>query len=180
MAANNANAVQVAVTGSAYVGATGTAAPTTAVSALNVAFTELGYISADGITETRDRSTNPIRAWQNADLVREVVTESSATFKFTLLEATKEVVELYYGTSVVTATGSVEVNPGTTGGRKSFVFNAVDGAKVIRIYVPSGEVLAVEPVAYVNGEPVSFGVTVTAYSTGTFSYKRFQSDLVVA
>lgn len=175
--ATNANNVQVAVTGSAYVGATSTAAPTTAVSALNVAFTELGYISPDGITETRDRSTNQIRAWQNADLVREVITESSATFKFTLLEATQSVVELYYGSTVTTATGGIDVNPSATGGRKSFVFNAVDGAKVIRIYVPSGEVTAVEPVAYVNGDPVSFGITVTAYSVGAYSYKRFQSDL---
>lgn len=177
--ANNSNNVAVAITGSAYVGATTVTAPTTAVSALNVGFAELGYISADGITETRDRSTNQIRAWQGADLVREVVTESTATFKFTLLEATKDVVELFYGSSVAGATGSVDVNPSSTGGRKSFVLNAVDGAKVIRLYIPSGEVLSVEPVAYVNGDPVSFGITVTAYSVGAYSYKRFQSDLVV-
>lgn len=180
MATPNANAVQVAVTGSAFVGATTTTAPTTAVSALPVGFTELGYISPDGITETRDRSTSQIRAWQNADLVREVVTESTATFSFTLLEATKEVVELYYGSAVTNSNGSIDVNPSATGGRKSFVFNAVDGSKVIRIYVPSGEVTAVEPVAYVNGEAVAFGITVTAYSVGAFSYKRFQSDLVVS
>lgn len=177
--ANNSNNVAVAVTGSAYVGATSVTAPTTAVSALPVGFTELGYISPDGITETRDRSTNQIRAWQNADLVREVITESSATFKFTLLEATKDAVELYYGSAVTNSNGSIDVNPGSTGGRKSFVFNAVDGSKVIRLYVPSGEVTAVEPISYVNGDPVSFGVTVTAYSVGAYSYKRFQSDLVV-
>lgn len=178
--ANNSNNVAVAVTGSAYVGATTVSAPTNATTALPIGFTELGYISPEGITETRDRSTNQIRAWQNADLVREVVTESTATFTFTLMEASKEVVELYYGSTVTGSDGSVEVNPGATGGRKSFVFNAIDGAKVIRIYVPSGEVMAVEPVAYVNGDPVAFGITVTAYSVGAYSYKRYQSDLVVA
>jgi len=178
--ANNSNNVAVAVSGSAYVGATTIAAPTDATTALPIGFAELGYISPDGITETIDKTTNQIRAWQNADLVREVVTEATATFSFTLMEATKEVVELYYGATVAGATGGVDVNPGATGGRKSFVFNAVDGAKVIRIYVPSGEVMAVEPVAYVNGDPVAFGITVTAYSVGAYSYKRFQSDLVVA
>lgn len=178
--ANNSDNVAVAVSGSAFVGATSVTAPTTAISSLNVGFAELGYISTDGITETRDRSTNQIKAWQNGDLVREVVTDSTSTFKFTLLEATKAVIELYYGASVNTGNGSIEVNPSATGGRKSFVFNAVDGDKVIRIYVPLGEVTAVEPISYVNGDPVSFGITVTAYSNGTYAYKRFQSDLVVA
>lgn len=177
--ANNANNVRVGVSGSAYVGATSASAPTTASSAIS-AFTELGYISTDGITETRDRSTNQIRAWQNADLVRESVTESTATFKFTMLEATKDVLELFYGSSVTTSNGSIEVNPSATGGRKSFVLNVVDDDKLIRIYIPQGEVLAVEDVTYVNGDPVSFGITVTAYSNGTYSYKRFQSDLVSA
>lgn len=177
--ANNANNVRVGVTGSAWVGATSATAPTTAVSNLT-GFTELGYISADGITETRDRGTNDIRAWQNSDLVRTVVTDSMATFQFTLLEATKATVELYYGATVTGSNGSIEVNPASTGGLKSFVLNAIDGDKSIRLYIPSGEVTAVEPIAYVNGDPVSFGITVTAYSNGTFSYKRFQSDLVVA
>ena len=114
--ANNANNVRVGVSGSAYVGATTATAPTTASSAIS-SFTELGYISTDGITETRDRSTNQIRAWQNADLVRESVTESTATFKFTMLEATKDVLELFYGSAVTTSNGSIEVNPSATGGR---------------------------------------------------------------
>ena len=173
----NANNVRVGVTGSAWVGATSATAPTSATSSLT-GFTELGYISPDGITETRERGTNDIRAWQNSDLVRSVVTDSTATFSFTLLEATLDTIELYYGAEVNLLDGSVNVNPGATGGRKSFVFNAVDGDKVIRLYVPSGEVTAVEPVAYVNGDPVSFGITVTAYSVGDYSYVRFQSDLV--
>lgn len=177
--ANNANNVRVGVSGSAYVGATSATAPTTASSAIST-FTELGYISTDGITETRERSTNMIRAWQNADLIREVTTESSASFKFTMLEATKDTLELFYGSSVTTTNGSIEVNPSNTGGRKSFVLNVVDGDKLIRIYIPSGEISAVEDVVYVNGDPVSFGITITAYSTGVYSYKRFQSDLVVA
>lgn len=172
----NANNVRVGVTGSAWVGATSATAPTTATSSLT-GFTDLGYISADGITETRDRGTNDIRAWQNADLVRSVVTDSSATFSFTLLEASLDAVELYYGAEVDLIDGSVAVNPSATGGRKSFVFNVVDGDKVIRLYIPSGEVTAVEPISYVNGDPVSFGITVNAYSVGDHSYIRFQSDL---
>lgn len=177
--ANNSNNVRVGVSGSVYVAATTASAPTTASSSLT-GYTELGYISTDGITETRERSTNLIRAWQNADLVREVVTESNAMFKFTCLEATKDVLELFYGSTVTGSNGSIEVNPASTGGRKSFVFNVVDADKLVRLYVPLGEVTAIDDVVYVNGDPISFSMTVTAYGNGTYSYKRFQSDLVVA
>ena len=71
----SAENVVVGVTGKVYVGATSLAAPTSSTSALNVGFVELGYVSADGVTFTTDKSTNQIRAWQNADLVRESVTE---------------------------------------------------------------------------------------------------------
>ena len=42
--------------------------------------------------------------------------------------------------------------------------NLVD--KVIRHYIPSGEVLSVEAQTFANGEAVMYGVTVTAYASG--------------
>lgn len=80
--------VNVGTTGAIYVGPTSSTAPTGATSVLT-GFTDLGYISADGVTETRDRSTSQIRAWQNSDLVREVVTEATATFSATLLDLSR-------------------------------------------------------------------------------------------
>lgn len=160
-----ADNVKVGVTGSVYVGPTTTTAPTSATAALDAGFSELGYVSGDGLEEARDRSTNQIRAWQNGDLIREVVTESTATFKFMLMETTKAVIELFYGSSVSGsgASAKVDVNPSATGGKKSFVFNVVDGTTTVRTYVPVGEVLAVEPVKIANGEVIGYGVTVTAY-----------------
>ena len=49
--------VRVAVTGAVYVAPTGTAAPNYSDDALNVAFQDLGYVSADGIAESIDRAT---------------------------------------------------------------------------------------------------------------------------
>ena len=175
---NTASAVKVGVTGSVWVGPTSATAPTSATTTLT-GFTELGYVSPDGLEEARDRSTNQIRAWQNGDLIREVVTESTATFKFMLMETTKAVIELFYGGTVSGsgASSAIDVNPSATGGKKSFVFNVVDGASVQRTYVATGEVLAVEPVKGANGEVIGYGVTVTAYpdSTGK-AYTKFSSD----
>jgi hypothetical protein len=158
----SAENVVVGITGKVYVGATSAAAPTTSTSALT-GFTELGYVSEDGVEFATDKSTNQIRAWQNADLVREVVTEGTVTYAFTLLETNQDVIEAYFGASMVD--GKIEVNPSNTGGRKSFVIDVVDGAKAIRHYVPSGEILSVEAQQIVNGEAVSYGVTVTAYAS---------------
>lgn len=174
----NANNVRVGTTGAVYVGPTSATAPTSASSSLT-GFSELGYVHADGVTETRDRSTNQIRAWQNADLLREVVTESTATFQFTLLETNLEVLAAFYGAAVDVADGSVEVNPAATGGRKAFVIDLVDGADAIRTYVPAGEILSVGEQVYQNGEAVGYDVTITAYASSEgYSFKKFYSALV--
>lgn len=174
----DATKVRVGTTGAVYVGDTGATAPTSATSSLT-GFTDYGYVSADGVTATIDRSTNQIRGWQNSDLIREVVTEASATFQFVLLETSLEAVSLYYGSAVDIIDGSVEVNPAATGGRKSFVIDLIDGSDAIRTYIPSGEVTAIGDQVYANGEPVGFDVTITAYASNDgYSFKKFYSALV--
>lgn len=175
--ATSAENVRVGVTGAVYVGETSATAPTAHDSALT-GFTELGYVSTDGVTETRDRSTSQIRAWQNADLVRENVTEATATFQFMLLETNADVLAAYYGATVDPSDGSIEVDPAATGGRKSYVIDLIDGTSVVRTYIPSGEILSVGEQVYQNGEPVGYDVTVTAYASDEgYTFKKFYSDL---
>lgn len=157
----SADNVVVGITGKVYVGATSATAPTSTTATLT-GFTELGYVSADGVEFATDKTTNQIRAWQNADLVREVITESTVTYTFSLLETNQDVIETYFGATMTG--GKIELNPSNTGGRKSFVIDIVDGDKAIRHYVPSGEILSVEAQTVQNGEAVSYGVTVTAYA----------------
>ena len=158
--ANNAENVVVGITGQVYVGPTSATAPTSSTSSLT-GFTDLGYVSADGVTVTTDKSTNQIRAWQNADLVREIITEGTLTYQFMLLETTQDAIEAYFGGSLVD--GKIEIVPNQTGGRKSFVIDIIDGAKAIRHYVPTGEILSVDAQQIQNGEAVGYGMTVTAY-----------------
>lgn len=169
----SADNVVVGITGAAYVGATSATAPTSSSSSLT-GFTDLGYVSVDGITVTSDKSTAAIRAWQNADLVRETVTESTLTYKFMLLESTEDTIAAYFGSTMVD--GKIEYSPGDTGGKQSFVFDIVDGTKVIRHYVPTGEIMAVEPLAVKNGEAVAYGITVTAYASAGRCADIFYSE----
>lgn len=161
MANENKN-VRVAVTGAVYVGPTDTEAPTDALSAVPTGLNDLGYVSEEGVTETRERSTNQIRAWQKGALVREVTTESSMQFSFRLIETKKETVELFYGSSVE-ADGSIKIKPSESGGRQSFVLDIVDGDEEIRVYVKDAELAEVGDVVYANGEAIGYEVTLTAY-----------------
>jgi hypothetical protein len=160
--------VRVAVTGEVLVGATSATAPTGTGSA-TTGFTALGGVTDDGLVETRDRDTDDIVLWQNAAIARTVVTSSALTFNFRLAETKKEVVELFYGTTVTTAAseGNFLIIPANTGGRKAFIIDVVDGAELRRIYIPQGEVTEVGDVTYASGEPISYEVTITAYLDAT-------------
>src|SRR5690554_5557938 len=183
MALNSSN-VRVAVTGAVRVGAT-TATPPTDAETTPDGFDDLGYVSEDGVTETRERSTEQLRAWQNADVLREVVTEASINYTLALVETKPETVELYYGVPVA-AVGSVSIVPARTGGRRSFIIDVIDGEEFIRAYIPSGEVTEVGDQVYAAGEPIGYEVTITAYPDSRIltndgqpaSVKKFYSSLV--
>lgn len=154
--------VRVAVSGAVYVAPTGTTAPTTSSSALDAAFVDLGYVSADGITENIDRTTNQIRAWQDGSLVREVTSEGTYSVDLTFIETKEDVLELYYGAT--NASGQFDIDPASSGGRKSFVIDVVDGTAVERVYIPAGEITALGTRTLASGEAVGYQVTITAYA----------------
>jgi len=166
--ATDSSLVRVAVTGAVSVGATSATAPTGTASALT-GFTDLGLVGEGGVTEARGRTTNPIKAWQNGATVRTVVTDGELTYHFILLETKKETVETYYGSDVTEASteGNFVIVPTSTGGRKSFVIDVVDGAELERVYIPQGEVTEVGDKVYANGEPIGYECTVTAYPDDT-------------
>lgn len=176
--ANNAANVNVAVTGVVSVAPEGTTAPTSADGTLNVAFVPVGYISQDGVTESRERSTSNIVAWQNSDVVRTVVTEASLKIMFSMLETNADSIKLFYGSAVDGVDGSVDIIPGQTGGRQAFVVDYVDGGKLVRLYVPHGEVVEIEDTVLSSGDAVMYGVTIQAYpdsTTGASATKWFSA-----
>lgn len=158
--------VRVAVSGEVSVGPTGTTAPTDATTALAAGFLGLGYISDDGITETPDISIDDITAWQNAKVVRSVVTAAKITYQFKLIQTNKNVVEAALGTTVTQSVphGTYTIDPSSTGGRKSFVLQIIDGTLLKRIYIAEGEVVERGDIVYASGEPIGYEVTVVAYT----------------
>lgn len=164
----NAAAVTVGITGEVYTAASGATvtAPTTSVSALDSDLFGLGYVNEDGVEEAYEDTIEDIVAWQNATVVRSVRTESKATLKFTLIETKGKVLELYHPGSAIAivSAGQWKMDvEAPSADRRAFVLDVLDGAKHIRLWVPTGEVTEREAVTYQNGDPVAYGVTLTCY-----------------
>jgi hypothetical protein len=175
-----ATAVRVGVTGEAYVAPLATTAPTTSVSALNVAYIGLGYIDEDGVTEAYDDTVEDIVAWQGATVVRANTTESKATLKFKLIETKGETLELYHkGSAVeVVSAGQWKIDVvAPTADPRSFVLDVIDGTKHLRIYVANGEVTERGEIVYANGEPIGYEITITCYpSASNIVLTKFSDD----
>ena len=156
--------VRVAVTGQLMVAPVATTAPT-GTGGTTTGFVDLGYVSEDGVTETRERSTEDIKSWQNAATVRTVITDATYTFQATLIETNPATVAAFYGATVTSGVsdGNFVVVPSATGGRKSFLLDIVDGAELMRYYIPQGEITEVGDRTYASGEPIGYDITITAY-----------------
>lgn len=172
MAADPAN-ITVAVTGVVSVAPTGTTAPSDATTALAAGFTDVGEIGEDGVEESWDDSQTDVR--NNAGVVvRRIISQTAATIQFTMLETNATVWELFYKGSTVTGTGPYTLDiKAPQADPRSFVLDTVDGTTPERLYIPSGEVTAREPVTHAATGPKQYRVTVTAYpdSAGTIAKK---------
>jgi len=182
MSLNQEN-VRVAVTGAVYAGTSSAVLPTSADESPS-GFTDLGYVGEDGVTETRDRSTDTLKAWQNAAVVRTLVTEGTITYQCVLLETKRETIEEYYFAPVA-SDGSVVIDPTTEAPRKPYVIDVIDGDDFIRAVIGSGAVTDIGDQVYASGEAIGYDVTITAYqgtygetgSEWTGSVKKFYSSL---
>ena len=171
----DASKVRVGVTGAVSSGLTTAAAPTGTASAMT-GFTDLGYVNEDGVTITTPESgdTTPIKAWQNGATVRTIraTTEDNPTVAFVLLETKKESVEAALGVTITqTVTeGSFEIDTTDVATAKSWIVDVVDGAELIRAYVPKGTPTGGVELVFKNDEPIGYNVTLDCERDTTAGY----------
>lgn len=180
--AQDVTEVVVAVDGIVSTAPIGTAAPTSAVSTLNAAFKDLGFVTEDGVTETTSQSTEVLRAWQKSTRVRTLITEGEVTYQFTLMQTNADTVAFYYGGTVDDSDGSIVIDPTAERPRISFNLDIIDGDNIIRAYAPNAQVTEVGDQVYAAGEAVGYEVTVVCSDDDTIggSVKKWYSELVVA
>ena len=157
--------VPLTATGGVAAGPINSTLPTDATTALPVGIVALGLVGDEGVSLTRERSTDDIRAW-GGQIVRTVQTEFSETATLQFLESDKaEVLKEVYGEGNVTVTGgniAIKHNERELPSRV-FVFDMKDGDKRRRLVLPNAQITATEDITYVHSDIIRYGVTITAY-----------------
>jgi len=173
----NIDEVRVGVDGVVAVGPFGAAAPTSAISALTE-HVDYGYVSEDGVTESTSVTSEKIRAWQKAKVVRTVITEGTVTYKLVLIQTNAETIALYYG-GTVEADGSIVIDPTAERPVLSLIIDVIDGTEIIRSYAPEAQVTEVGDQVYQNGAPIGYEITIEANHNETLggSVQKWYSSL---
>jgi hypothetical protein len=163
----NADLARLGVTGALRVAPLGTVAPT-AMETWPTGWADLGYISDNGITESRDEDQEQFIPWQSYSPIRVETTRSVETFQTTLWESNFQTVSLYYGKGAGDMTTSGNVVSFTTGVKpnrqlRAFGIDVIDGVYKRRLIAPYAEVTARGDLVYVSNSLIGYEVTITAY-----------------
>ena len=159
--AKDVDEVRVGVDGVVSIGTTAAVAPTSAVSALGTGWSDLGYVSEDGVTESTATTSEKIRAWQKAKVVRVTITEGTVSWKLVLIQTSAATVALYHG-GTVEADGSIVIDPTRARPVLPFDIDVIDGDEIIRSYAPEAQITEVGDLVYQNGAPIGYEVTIEA------------------
>lgn len=165
-----------------YAGAVGTTAPTDTSTSLNAAFKDLGFITEDGLTETREQETKDHYA-SGGVLIRTTRSKHKRSFKFACLESNQYVFPLVNpGSSQATNTGTTTrsvVVPEPL--EKAWVLQQADGSYIRRIHIARGEVVEVAEIKASDSEMVMFELTVNVYpSAAGVLYTEITTDPAAA
>lgn len=160
----DATKVRSALTGEFLLGTKQAAAPT-GISGATTGYKGLGYFSNDGFKIKPERKSDSIIAWQNADVVRSITSEAKLEISFTMIETSKDTMELFWQTTVKQAAdgGQFDINPGASSGRFPAILDVIDGEELQRYYFPAVELTEREEITGKNGEILGYGVTLAAY-----------------
>ena len=153
----------LAVSGGLLVAPLGTPRPTSHTDAFDAAYVSAGYLSTDGVVESSERATEVIRAL-GGDKVRTVQTEYGTTLTLTLIESRRaEALQLVFGDdNVVVENGTVTVKRNSKVlPHRQFIIAMLDGEESSHLDVGYGQVTEVGDITYVDGEAISYELTIS-------------------
>lgn len=168
----DAESARVGVTGRidiAPVGATlphdMSALPTTGANG----YVNLGYISDDGVTESRDEDNQEFVPWQENSAIRYEITKSIVTLQFTLWQSTLATAGFYFGVKAAdmykATDGTVffdeKGKPDLT--RNTVVLTVVDKTFARRLALPAAQVTERGDITYKSDEMIGYDVTLTGF-----------------
>lgn len=144
----------------------GTTLPTDAVTALDNAFVEMGYVSEDGVTNSNSPESDTVRAW-GGDVVLTLMEGREDTFQFTLIEAKNvEVLKAVFGEDNVSGTLETGISIQNTNEDLDDCVWVIDmilrDNTVKRVVIPDGKVSEVGDITYSDSDAIGYEITLSA------------------
>lgn len=138
---SDASEIVVAGNGTIYVADAGVTPPDD-LGTLDTDWTELGFVSEDGVSFTDSKTLENVGAWQSFYSVRRIITEKELTLSFALRQWNHDTVVLAFGGGVVTEDTGVftYTPPAPEDGldERALVVDWTDGDRNYRLVVPKG------------------------------------------
>ena len=166
----NVSAAKPKISGAIYIAEAGTTLPTDATTALGADFSELGYISEDGLVNTNSPESEAIKEWGGSDVLT-LQTEKTDEFQFTLLEVLSvDVLKAVYGADNVTGTLSTGLTIKANNNELEESVWVVDmlmrDGALKRVVIPRGKISELGDITYKRDEAVGYEITLTALIDG--------------
>lgn len=167
----DAELARLGVTGALRTGPLGSTLPAS-MTAWAAPIVNLGYISDDGITESRSEDRQEFVAWQSVSAIRTELTTRQTSFQATLWETNWDTVSLYYQVGIddvtLDETGTIDVVIFDEKGKpkrdlRVFGIDVVDDVYARRAIIPYGEVTERGDITYKSDTLIGYPVTITAY-----------------
>lgn len=171
--------VQVAPFGRIWVAPVGTAGPTNVGTALNAAFTDLGYADENGVTVTPNVTVTDHFMWQSIAPVLQTLDKVTVEISFMLGQTNRAVTDLFFfGATWVNgvsgnATLTIPSAPAMSGLEVALVVEFADRKAAVntinnRLYFPHATVTDRDPIKLVRSDVIKYGVKMSVQdSSGT-------------
>lgn len=168
-------AAEPMATGAIRVAPLGTTGPTSATSALDAAFIDLGYVGVDGFTEKNDRKTDNKRSF-GGKVVKVLQSEFNASIEVTLLESTSaDVLKTVFGASNVTVTAATSTHGVQVTVKKNskrlphlaWVIDTTDSElnAFYRNYIADGKVTTVSDIKIAHTDTIEYKLMIEAFES---------------
>lgn len=150
----------------------GTTLPTDAKTALSSAYVNMGYVSDEGLVNSKARETTSLKAW-GGDIVRDAQTSKTDTFQLKLIEQRNmEVLKAVHGDSNVSESGgliTIRENAQELDKAVWVIDMILNDGYLKRVIIPEGKITNVGDVTYKDDELIAYDSTVSAYPYSAYS-----------
>lgn len=172
MATNKVNLGIGLATGMFYTAPAGTALPSSPLDTLSADWTEVGAVTADGITWSTGKDSEPLRNWAK-EVERLVASDEGGTVQAPLMYTVAETLKLIFGEDNVTETPatasngniiSVTVAPGVSASPAAYLFIMKDGDDMLMLGTSKGIIRDVDDISFSPTEAITWNTTIEAAS----------------